>query len=244
MGTSNEVFERIEKKYLMTHFQYRKLATAMIAHMNIDKYGLSTICNVYYDTPDYELIRQSIEKPVYKEKLRLRSYGVPDENSNAFIEIKKKYDGVVYKRRIELPMREARNYLEHGIRPTSMVNPQILKELDYFQQYHRIEKKMYIAYDRIAMYGKGDSSLRITLDFHIRAREEDLDLTLGDAGHLLFKDDEVLMEIKTGGAYPLWLADMLDSLCIYPVSFSKYGSFYKEKINQQQQKENKICLPA
>ena len=103
---------------------------------------------------------------------------------------------------------------------------------------------MYIAYDRIAMYGKGDSSLRITLDFHIRAREEDLDLTLGDAGHLLFKDDEVLMEIKTGGAYPLWLTDMLDTLGIYPVSFSKYGSFYKEKISAKQREERKICLPA
>ena len=210
--------------------------------MEVDEYGLSTICNVYFDTQNNELIRHSIEKPAYKEKLRIRSYGVPGESDSAFIEIKKKYDVVVYKRRIQLPLKEARNYLVHGIKPSCAVNPQILSEIDYFMQYYKPMPKMYIAYDRIATFGKEDSSIRITFDQNIRSRDYDLDLARGDKGTTLFDNSEVLMEIKVGGAYPLWLTDILSKLKIYPVSFSKYGSFYKKTIIAE--KERKICLPA
>ena len=116
---SNEIFQRIEKKYLLTRVQYKAVEKMMKRYMEVDEYGVSTICNVYLDTQNNELIRHSIEKPVYKEKLRIRSYGVPGESDSAFIEIKKKYDVVVYKRRIQLPLKEARNYLVHGIKPIS-----------------------------------------------------------------------------------------------------------------------------
>lgn len=242
-GTNNEIFERIEKKYLLSAFQYQAL-TKMIKHyMEIDEYGESTICNVYYDTENYELIRTSLEKPVYKEKLRLRSYGVPEEQTKTFVEIKKKYGGIVYKRRIELPHAEARNYLLHGIRPKARVNGQILKEIDYFKDFYHTVPKMYIAYDRIATYGKENPSIRITYDKNIRYREEDLDLGQGDAGNLLLKNGEVLMEIKVGGAYPLWLTDILANLKIYQVSYSKYGSAYKMKLAKEREVE-KLCLPA
>lgn len=246
-GNSTEIFQRVEKKYLLSQKQYQKLQEKMKPYMQVDDYGLSTICNVYYDTQDYDLVRRSNEKPVYKEKLRLRSYGVPDETDKTFVEIKKKWKGVVYKRRIELPLKEARNYLEHGIVPTSPVNPQIRKEIDYFLRLYRPVPKMYIAYDRIAMYGKEDESIRITFDFHIRSREEDVDLSMGDAGRLLMKNDEVLMEIKVGGAYPLWLADMLCEMEIYPTTFSKYGKIYCSGLtaeNHMEKQEEKICLPA
>lgn len=247
VGNSTEIFQRVEKKYLLSQKQYQKLQEKMNPYMQVDDYGLSTICNVYYDTQDFDLVRRSNEKPVYKEKLRLRSYGVPDETDKTFVEIKKKWKGVVYKRRIELPLKEARNYLEHGIVPTSPVNPQIRKEIDYFLRLYRPVPKMYIAYDRIAMYGKEDESIRITFDFHIRSREEDVDLSMGDAGRLLMKNDEVLMEIKVGGAYPLWLADMLCEMEIYPNTFSKYGKIYCNGLTaetQHEKQEEKICLPA
>ena len=246
-GNSTEIFQRVEKKYLLSQKQYQKLQEKMKPYMQVDDYGLSTICNVYYDTQGFDLVRRSNEKPVYKEKLRLRSYGVPDETDKTFVEIKKKWKGVVYKRRIELPLKEARNYLEHGIVPTSPVNPQIRKEIDYFLRLYRPVPKMYIAYDRIAMYGKEDESIRITFDFHIRSREEDVDLSMGDAGRLLMKNDEVLMEIKVGGAYPLWLADMLCEMEIYPNTFSKYGKIYCNGLTaetQHEKQEEKICLPA
>ena len=243
MAENNEIFERVEKKYLLNQMQYTALQSKMKPYMKVDNYGLSTICNVYYDTDKFDLIRTSIEKPAYKEKLRLRSYGVPDEESPAFIEIKKKYGGIVYKRRISLPYKEAVNYLNHGIRPESAVNPQILAELDYFQSFYHTKPKMYIAYDRIAMFGIQDASIRMTFDTNIRSREEDMDLSYGDAGKLLLRQGEVLMEIKVGGAYPMWMVELLSSLQIYPVSFSKYGRIYQNKLVQE--KENKkICLPA
>lgn len=228
--TKSEVFQRVEKKYILTAEEYRLLAERISPYMKVDQYGLSTICNIYYDTEDYELIRYSIEKPIFKEKLRLRCYGVPDKMQSAFVEIKKKYNGIVYKRRIELPLWEAEDYLERRIAPKTPVNPQILKEIDYFLSFYHPGKKMYIAYDRLAMYGLEDAALRMTFDFRIRGREQELEMNRGDQGALYFKKGEVVMEIKTIGAYPLWLSNVLSELEIYPGSFSKYGAFYKMKL--------------
>ena len=225
---SNDIFQRYEKKYLMSRMEYECFQDKIKDYMQIDEYGLSTICNVYYDTSEDELIRTSLSKPVYKEKLRLRSYGVPGGEDRTFIEIKKKFDGIVYKRRVSLMLNEARNYLEHGIKPEK--DNQILREIDYFMKYYHPVKKMYIAYDRIAMFGKQDDSIRITFDQNIRNREVDLDLAKGDYGTLLLEGDEVLMEIKVAGAYPMWLVAILSELQIYPTSFSKYGNFYKKKL--------------
>lgn len=236
----NEIFRRVEKKYLLEESCYEALRKRLDQEMVEDTYGLSTICNIYYDTEDFLLVRRSNEKPIYKEKLRLRSYGVPGEASSSFIELKKKWNGVVYKRRIELPLSEARNYLEHGIYPASPVNPQILREIDYFCKLYRPVPKMYIAYDRIAMYGREDADLRVTFDFRIRSREEELDLTGGDAGKLLLENNKVLMEVKAQGAYPIWLADMLCGLEIYPTSFSKYGKIYMKRPNGRQERPKEV----
>lgn len=242
---SNDKFERIEKKYLVSGEKYKMLREKLEDHMMVDEYGLSTICNIYYDTENYELIRRSIEKPAYKEKLRLRSYGVPTEDTKTFVEIKKKWDGVVYKRRVEMPMAESRAYLNEGMEPRK--DGQIKREIDYFLDFYKPVPKMYIAYDRIAMYGKEDPSLRITLDFRIRYRLDDLDLTKGDHGTLVLNEDDVLMEIKVGGAYPLWLVDILSELEIYQVSFSKYGTAYKKELakklaKRRQQELEKVAV--
>lgn len=230
LSKNNDIFERIEKKYIMNQTVYKIFWKKIQDYMVIDQYGLGTICNVYYDTPQYDLIRHSIEKPPYKEKLRIRSYGIPQENTPIYVELKKKWNGVVYKRRIEMSMHETREYLESGKKPT--IASQIQREIDYFLHFYQPVPKIYIAYDRIAMYGKEDENLRLTLDFHIRTRDYDLDLTRGDYGDLLMEEGQVLMEIKVGGAYPLWLTRLLNELKIYPISFSKYGTIYKKKLQE------------
>lgn len=234
-------FKRTEKKYLMSEAVYEALRSALVPYMKVDKYGLHTICNIYYDTQCYDLIRTSIEKPVYKEKLRLRSYGIPSEQSDVFIEIKKKYNGIVYKRRIMLPLHQASDYLEHGAYPPD--DSQILHEIDYFIKFYQPTAKLFLAYDRIAMYGIDDPDFRITFDRNIRSRSERLRLSAGDDGELLFADaPRYLMEVKITGAMPLWLSHILAQLELYPVSFSKYGAVYTSKILTQNKGESQYVI--
>jgi hypothetical protein len=224
----NNVFERIEKKYLFTEDKFNLLFQKIEPYMSIDKFGLHTICNIYYDTETFDLIRNSIEKPTYKEKLRLRSYGIPEDDSKVFLEIKKKYGRTVFKRRISLSLKEAEDYLELGIKPKT--DSQIMREIDYFIKLYNPTKKVFIAYDRVALYGKEDESLRITFDIDIRSRTHDLDLRKGDFGKAIYNCSGYLMEIKTSSTLPLWLARILSELEIYPDSFSKYGAVYKQDL--------------
>ena len=226
MTQVNNVFCRVEKKYLLNDDQYHNLRMRMKPYMTADDYGVHTICNIYYDTKDYELIRKSLEKPVYKEKFRLRSYGVPSPESKVFLEIKKKYKGVVFKRRTSLSFRDTKAYLEQGIRPVQ--ETQIMKEIQYFLEKYQPKPKLYLAYDRVAYYGTQDPEIRMTFDARIRSREYDLSLELGDYGELLMPDDMHLLEIKVNAAMPIWLAHTLSEFKIYPVSFSKYGNIYKK----------------
>lgn len=220
-------FQRVEKKYLLNKEKYMQLKKRLSFYMHQDEYGKHTISNIYFDTEDNELIRRSIEKPVYKEKFRVRSYGVPKKDSTVFLEIKKKYKGVVYKRRIAMTLQEAKNYLEKGIVPEE--RGQIFKEIDYMLHYYKgIGPKLYLAYDRRAWIGNEDENLRITFDTNIRSRRSDMLLEHGDYGSKLLRDDMYLMEIKVPGAFPLWLSEVLNELEIYPVSFSKYGNIYKK----------------
>lgn len=221
------VFNRYEKKYLMPESVYLELRQRLAPYMQEDQYGLHTICNIYYDTPDHLLIRRSIEKPVYKEKLRLRSYGIPTLDSTVFLEIKKKYRKVVNKRRIQLTLREAYNYVEHGIRPKE--ESQILREIDFFLQRYPLQRGLFLAYDRIALFGKEDPSFRVTFDQRIRSRRAVMGLENGSFGKELLPEGYYLMESKILGATPVWFTQILSELAIYPVSFSKYGNIYKKE---------------
>ncbi len=236
MGATIDVFKRVEKKYRLNEEQYKLFRERIEPYMAVDEYGLHTICNIYYDTEDSELIRTSIEKPPYKEKLRLRSYGIPKDEDTVFLEIKKKYKGVVYKRRIALTLQEAMAYLEDGIKPENQT--QIFREIDYFIHHYHTVPKLYIAYDRIAMFGKEDDSIRMTFDQNIRSREMDMRLDHGDYGKVLSKEKMYLLEIKVSGAMPLWMSGILAELKIYPASFSKYGNIYKESISALELVEN------
>jgi hypothetical protein len=223
-----QTFERYEKKYFLTPTQYRLLKERLNGFVTADEYPTYTLCNIYYDTDDYRLIRASLEKPAYKEKLRVRSYGVPDADSNVFVELKKKYDGVVYKRRITLTPFAAQSLL-NGFKTVGQ-DSQILNEICYFRQFYDVKPKVFIAYDREAYRGRDDSDLRITFDTNMRYRTDNLDLRLGDYGEPIIDSDIILLEIKIPGVCPLWLSQLLSEYKIYPTSFSKYGECYKTHI--------------
>jgi len=238
---AQEIFERYEKKYLLTNEAYRKLVPELMKHMTADRYGKYTISNIYFDTDDFRLIRDSLEKPAYKEKLRLRLYGDADEDKTVFAEIKKKYKGVVYKRRIPLSLRDARRYLVYGIRPKlddrRFTERQIFREIDYMKNRYGLKPAVFIAYDRIALAGTEDPELRVTFDMNIRCRNTKLDLAEGKHGTQLLKPGTILMEVKIPGAMPLWMAELFEDIAKYQVSFSKYGTYYK--MLEEEKKEAK-----
>lgn len=220
-------FKRYEKKYLLTWRQYTAMLAGMSEHMRADRYSHYTICNIYYDTPDFRLIRDSLEKPVYKEKLRVRSYGTVTGADKVFVELKKKYDGVVYKRRVTMRCLEAVKWLRGG-RPEKP--GQIQREIDWFLNYWQPQPRVFIGYDREAYAGIENSELRITFDTNLRWRETEVDLRCGDHGTFLLPEDAILMEIKIPGTAPLWLAELLSENRIFSTSFSKYGTYYKEVV--------------
>ena len=225
-------FKRYEIKYLLDEKTYLELRKRLEGKMVVDQYGEKTVCNIYFDTPDSRLIRTSLEKPVYKEKLRLRSYGTPERNSTVFVELKKKYKGVVYKRREDMVLSEAEAYLYQGWKPG--FSSQVLREIDWFLKYYgQITPAMYISYERIAMNEVKDSGLRVTFDTNILWRKEERNLKEGSWGNPILEPGQRLMEIKIAGAMPLWLGEILDKLYIYPVSFSKYGRAYQDQIKQE-----------
>lgn len=222
------VFKRVEKKYLLSEDLYQKLFEKMNNYITVDTYDFSTICNIYFDTDDYLLVNRSIEKPIYKEKVRLRSYGIPKKNSKVFLEIKKKYKGVVGKRRVSAPLKEFYKYFNTGKYPN--VDTQIMNEINYCFKFYNLKPKVFLAYDRYSYKGKDDSNFRITFDKNIRSRTDNLYLENGDNGMLLLDKNCYIMEVKTLGAYPLWFVQILSELNIYPTSFSKYGNVYKKQI--------------
>lgn len=237
-----EVFNRYEHKYMLDRKTYEKVIEVMDQHMELDSHNENhkpyTIANIYYDTADDHLIRASLQKPKYKEKLRLRAYGVPKKDSKVFLEIKKKYNGIVNKRRTTLTLKEAYDFVKSGKKPNlkDYMNAQVLEEINYFLKVYDLTPKLYLAYDRIAYFEKGNPDLRISFDTNIRSRWYDVRLEAGDYGDLLLDGDVYLMEVKTSLAKPLWLVHMMTDLDIKRTSFSKYGTEFKEMVNSPQMK--------
>jgi len=240
MGNSQDTFKRVEKKYMLDTLQYSKLLEKLDGIMVEDAFGLHTIGNIYYDTEDYSLIRASIDKPVYKEKIRLRSYGKPRADKKVFVELKKKYKGIVYKRRVQMTLREARDYLGPQRKHPEKTS-QILKELDWTLDFYHPVPKVFIGYERSAFYCKENADLRITFDTNLRWRTTLLDLEVGTWGSPLMEDGFVLMEIKIPGSIPLWLSRTLAELRIYPKTFSKYGTCYEKYLIREMKEDRKYA---
>lgn len=222
-------FKRREIKYLLDDDEYNSLKERLQARLVEDEHGRSTICNIYYDTPDFRIIRKSLEKPVYKEKLRLRSYGTAGAEDKVFVELKKKYNGIVYKRRETLTLAQSDEYLAgHTKAPC---DTQIFREIDWFRDYYgNLKPAMYISYEREAYYSLENPDLRITFDRNIMYRSYNLSLAAGVEGESILEPGQHLMELKAGGAIPVWFTKILDELGIYPASFSKYGRAYLSQV--------------
>lgn len=223
------VFKRYELKYLLTLQQKALLLQAMIPHMQPDQYGKTTIRNIYFDTDDYRLIRHSLEKPTYKEKLRIRSYGKAADTDPVFVELKKKYDSVVYKRRVVMPQQQAMEWLCGGAAHPE--KSQIADEIDYFCSfYHNLRPTVFLSYDRQAYYSSSGDDFRVTFDENILSRQENISLSADIGGIPLLPEGMVLLELKTPGGIPLWMSHFLSRQGIFKASFSKYGTAYCNQI--------------
>lgn len=219
------VFKRYEFKYLITGKQRDEICKAMAPYMTADPFRHSSIRNIYYDTPNYRLIRQSLEKPVYKEKLRLRSYGRAAGEDRIFVELKKKYEAVVYKRRLEMPQQQAMEaMLGRGVMPDSQIGREISATLNFYQE---LMPRVFLSYERDAFHAL-DSDFRLTFDDQLRWRTEELTLNSEPWGNPLLDDNLILMELKIADSIPLWMASALSRLEIRKTSFSKYGAAYQQ----------------
>jgi len=218
-------FKRYEKKYLVTNVQAAAVNAALQDHMAPDQYPSYWVQNLYYDTDNWDVITLSMEKPLYKEKLRLRCYGTPSKDSNVFIELKKKYAGEVNKRRIALPLSMLTDSLQKVL---VAHDTQIARELDFYLQNNSVAAKMFITFHRTAFSGIKDEGLRVTFDTNIRYRCDKLDFSHPCQGKDVLHEDYQLMEIKTRTSIPLWLCEVLSENAIHRVSFSKYGTCFKD----------------
>lgn len=222
-------FKRYELKYLLTLEQQAYILEKLKMYMAPDRYGKTVIRNLYFDTDSYRLIRHSLEKPVYKEKLRIRSYELIPENGTVFVELKKKYDHIVYKRRLTMPQDTALSWLagNQELCPSC----QIGEEIAYFRHYYgNLHPTVFLSYAREAWYSLDHSDFRVTFDDNILCRQERLSLSQEPDGTPLLPDNMVLMEIKTSGGIPLWMTHLLNNAHIYKTSFSKYGTAYEHLI--------------
>lgn len=224
-NTTINVMNRVEMKYILSPEQTEFVKQNLEGRMRLDKYGLTTIASLYYDTPDYRLIRASIEKPAYKEKIRLRSYGIANESSPVFLELKRKSEHVVYKRRTCSTVPQVDAFFSGD--ETICEDGQIAREIAYFRDYYGdLEPACLIIYDRNAYYEEG-GDLRLTIDHNPRYRVNDLNLTTSMEGEPLLDEGYTILEIKVQAAMPMWLSHILAEGNIYKGSFSKYGEAYK-----------------
>ena len=261
------IFKRFEIKYMIDEAVFEKLMQVMDGYMIADEHGRSTVCSLYYDTPKHLLIRRSLEHPVYKEKLRLRSYGVAKPSDTVFVELKKKFCSVVYKRRIAMTYDRALSYLagngqiadskiaesqiagsqiaESQITDLQITDLQIASEINYalinyaLKIYENLAPAVLLSYEREAFYARNNHEFRVTFDRNILWRDYDLSLDKGIYGTPILADQKVLMEVKTDGAIPGWMADFLTANKLYKTSFSKYGTAYRAIYDRTNNKSTK-----
>lgn len=226
-------FKRYEIKYLLTSQQKERILQVMEPYMKLDCYGRTMIRNIYYDTNSFRLIRRSLEKPAYKEKLRIRSYQAAAGEDPVFVELKKKYQSVVYKRRLTLPEGQAMYAFRYNL--PLPVHSQIAQEIEYFRAYYAgLHPTVFLAYEREAYYSLDGGEFRVTFDENILYREYNFSLGSKVSGTPLLAEGQTLMEIKMAGGLPLWMSRELNRLRVYPASFSKYGAAYRQMMARTQ----------
>lgn len=227
-------FQRYEIKYLLTHKEKQEILKVMEQYMKLDDYKRTTIRNIYLDTDNYRLIRHSLEKPAYKEKIRIRSYKAVTSEDTVFVELKKKYRSIVYKRRLAMSENQVMTSFKTG-NPLP-IHSQIADEIEYFRNYYgNLHPTVFLSYEREAYYSLDGSDFRVTFDENILYRQHDLSLRSRVYGTPLLQNEETLMEIKTSGGIPLWMSRVLTENRIFKTSFSKYGLAYQKIISEKNQ---------
>ncbi|MDR1618117.1 MAG: polyphosphate polymerase domain-containing protein [Treponema sp.] len=225
-------FQRYEQKYLLDTSQYHEFLKLLDGFTSVDEYGPSTIYSIYYDNDEFGIARNALKKSAYKEKLRLRSYGIPQSGEDTvYLELKKKLKGITYKQRVPMLFTGMKKHFD--FRPDNCPENYIFSELDWFLNYYKPFPRFMICYDRLAFRGREDKSLRITFDTNIRWRASDLDFSRGSYGFPLLGENEYLMEIKVKNSIPLYLTAHLGRLKIYPFSFSKFRAAYESLMNER-----------
>jgi hypothetical protein len=223
-------FQRHEQKYLLDRFQHREFLKVLDECAVEDEYKMETIYSVYFDNPHFGISGTLLHKSSYKEKLRLRSYGIPRPGDTVYLELKKKYNGISYKKRIPIPYTTIRDCFD--FRPDT--DRRIFDEIRWILRYYEPSPQLMVSYDRRALRCPEHKTLRITLDSNIRWRSTDIDFSKGPYGDPLLGEDEYLMELKVDGAIPLFLTSHLARLGIFPVSFSKYRKAYENLLNNRE----------
>ena len=222
------VMKRCEMKYILSKDQLAFLKSGLNGHMKVDEFGKTSIASLYYDTPEKLLISRSVETPDFKEKIRLRSYGLACGDSPVFLELKRKAYSTVYKRRVKTTMSDVKEFFAGN--DSILGDGQINREITYFRDnYNTLEPSCLIIYDRTA-YFEPESNLRLTIDENPRYRTDNLRLDYSMQGMPLLENGESILEIKVQDAIPLWLAKILSDGKIYKTSFSKYGEAYRREM--------------
>ena len=234
------VFKRYEKKYLMDEAVMNRLLPVIMEHMEADRFcadgSTYSICNLYFDTDGFDVIRESLSKPFYKEKLRMRSYGLPQSpEDRVFLEMKKKINRLVTKRRVSLTLKEAVGFMISREYPAeaSYMTLQVLKEIDYYLSCKKVSPSMRIEYDRLGFFDREDSGFRLTFDKNLTFLKDPKGFDDKDRGRQLMPDDFRLMEVKVSEAMPLWFTELLSKEEVYTSSFSKYGVAYKSYLKEE-----------
>lgn len=226
-------FKRMEKKTTMPLSDVDAFLERILPMMAYDEHNVGgepyMISNIYFDDINDNVIRTSVTLPKYKEKLRLRSYGVPTADTKVFLELKKKLYGVGTKRRAKLKLRDAQAYLETGVHPPNLayIDEQVLREIDYYRSHETVVPRIYVSYLRRAFFAKDDPSFRVTLDSDILTRRYDLDLSLGRYGEPILSPGKLVLEVKFAGAVPLWFCHVMSDFGLSFHTFSKCGSDFK-----------------
>lgn len=242
---AKEVFNRYELKYIVNKALYKELLQALQGHVFMDKHGdqdgYYMVMNLYYDTADHLFFNETVNRQQFRQKLRLRGYNHINRDSNVFLEIKKKYRGVVYKRRTLLKLPEAYAFLadtlskkDYSLYDAS--NTQILGEVDFLKQFYQLEPKVIVSYDRQAFQGIHEEDLRVTFDRNLLKRETDLRIESRSDGELFMDPSLYVLEVKVNDRIPLWLSHILNDFQCWRQGYSKYTSSYNSDLHLRDHK--------
>ncbi len=253
-----DVFERKEMKYRLCATQLESLISAFETRLLPDERGITLVRSLYFDTPAHDLIARSMESPLYKEKLRLRVYGQASEpGTPAFLEIKKKFKGIVYKRRVLVSIGAAHLIIEgaslsealaaHPLNDEALAaealtphREQIAREIAFFIQRHDARRPSILTQCERQAFTSSDGDLRVTIDRNLSYKANPQSIADTHFAIPLIPQTEAVMELKCTHALPLWLAGELSAVCAYKQSFSKCGTAYGHSVSEQAQN----ALPA